>query len=50
MQMKREAVQTFKNASIEESDDDSISQSVAVQSTSMELKFEIEEVIYALIL
>lgn len=47
-QVKREAVQNFRNVSMEsnEDDDDSISQKVSVQSTNMELTFEIEEVKY----
>lgn len=51
-QVKREAVQNFRNVSMEsnEDDDDSISQKVSVQSTNMELTFEIEEVKYIFLL
>lgn len=42
-QIKREAVQNFKNVSAE-SDDDGVAPTDTVQSTSLELKFEVEEV------
>ncbi|XP_054711435.1 intermembrane lipid transfer protein Vps13-like [Uloborus diversus] len=47
-QMKKEAVETVKNASTSESDEETISVKEVAQSTSLEFKFEIEQISFGI--